>query len=184
VWSDTDSAMNWRSQRRLFQASRDGRLTRIAQVLRAVSDVTTMNAFRMPSLSRQPRPYRPTAPSSLRIEVCPPSLRQAPVSSWRRLWFWLSAPAPQDAAPPLSRLPAVRDDFVRCLADVAPPQCAGLQRRIGLARSLRELWHLRAELYRVVAIAHSQSEAERRLAALNRHFPTRAPRSGFAALAS
>ena len=52
---------------------------------------------------------------------------------------------------------AVREDFVRCLGDVEPPQCRELQRRIGLARSLRELWHLRAELYRVVAIAHSQS---------------------------
>ena len=176
--------MNWRSQRGLFPASRDALLARIAQVLRAVSDVTIMNAFRLPFVTRRPRPYRPTAPSSLRIEVCPPSLRQAPASAWRRLWFWLSAPAPQDAAPPLCRLPAVREDFVRCLGDVAPPQCRELQRRIGLARSLRELWHLRAELYRIVAIAHSQSEAEHRLAALNRHFPTRAPRTGFAALAS
>ncbi len=184
MWSYTSSAMNWRSRRRLFQASRNARLTRIAQVLRAVSDVTTMNAFHLPLLSRRPRPYRPTAPSSLRIEVCPPSLRQAPASPWRRLWFWLSAPAPQDAAPPLSRLPAVREDFVRCLADVTLPQCGELPRRIGLAHSLRELWHLRAELYRVVAIAHSQSEAERRLAALNRHFPTRSPRTGFAAMAS
>jgi hypothetical protein len=176
--------MNWHSRRRLFAASRRAALARIAQVLPAVSDVTSMNAFRWSPLPRRPRAYRPTAPSSLRIEVCPPSLRQAPASSWRRLWFWLSAPAPQDAAPPLSRLPAVREDFVRCLGDVALPQCGELHRRIGLARSLRELWHLRAELYRVVAIAHSQSEAERRLAALNRHFPTRAPRTGFAALAS
>jgi len=176
--------VNWRPQRRLFPASRGALLARMAQVLRAVSDVTIMNAFRLPLLSRRPRPFRPTAPSSLRLEVCPPSLRQAPASPWRRLWFWISAPAPQDAAPPLSRLPAVREDFVRCLGDVAPPQCGELQRRIGLARSLRELWHLRAELYRVVAIAHSQSEAERRLAALNRHFPTRSPRTGFAALAS
>jgi len=176
--------VNWRPQRRLFPASRGALLARMAQVLRAVSDVTIMNAFRLPLLSRRPRPFRPTAPSSLRLEVCPPSLRQAPASPWRRLWFWISAPAPQDAAPPLSRLPAVREDFVRCLGDVAPPQGGELQRRIGLARSLRELWHLRAELYRVVAIAHSQSEAERRLAALNRHFPTRSPRTGFAALAS
>jgi hypothetical protein len=50
------------------------------------------------------------------------------------------------------------------------------------ARSLRELWHLRSEVYRLVALQTSQSEAERRLADLNHHFPTRAPRSGFAPL--
>jgi len=31
-------------------------------------------------------------------------------------------------------------------------------------------------------VHHSQHEAERRLARLNRHFPTRSPRSGFAPL--
>jgi hypothetical protein len=176
--------MNWRSPWRLFGASGRAPLPRIAQVLPAVSDVTLMKPFRLPFVSRRLRPYRPTAPSSLRVEVCPPSLRQAPASPWRRLWFWLSAPAPKDAAPPPSRLPAVREDFVRCLVDVALPQAGELHRRIGLAHTLRELWHLRAELYRVVAIAHSQSEAERRLAELNRHFQTRAPRTGFAALAA
>ena len=47
---------------------------------------------------------------------------------------------------------------------------------------LRELWHLRSELFRQVALQHSQFEAEQRLSRLNRHFPTRAPRSGFAPL--
>jgi hypothetical protein len=50
------------------------------------------------------------------------------------------------------------------------------------ARSLRELWHLRAEVYNAVAVQTSQLDAETRLARLNKHFPTRAPRSGFAAL--
>lgn len=124
------------------------------------------------------------APSSLRVEVCPPSLRQAPVLTWRRLTFWLLAPAPHDAAPPLNRLPAVRLDFGACLADVQNNDAEALRQRIALARSLRELWHLRTELYRVVALQHSQSEAEQRLAALNRHFPTRAPRSGFIPLST
>jgi hypothetical protein len=76
-------------------------------------------------------------------------------------------------------LPQVRADFLRCIADLASAPVSELKRRIGLAHSLRELWHLRAEVYRVVAVAHSQQEAERRVAALNHHFPTRAPRSGF-----
>jgi hypothetical protein len=121
-------------------------------------------------------------PSSLRVEVCPPSLRQAPASAWQRLMFWLLAPAPMDAAPPLSRLPAVQADFRACLADVPTADAGALLERIRLGRTLRELWHLRTEVYRVVAVHHDQREAESRLLQLNRHFPTRAPRSAFAPL--
>lgn len=121
-------------------------------------------------------------PSALRPSVAPPSLCHAPDSLWQRLMFWLLAPAPQDAAPPLNRLPGVRTDFLKCLGDVAHADADALARRIELARSLRELWHLRAEVYRLVAIAHDQGCAEQRLARLNRHFPARAPRSQFASL--
>lgn len=123
-----------------------------------------------------------SAPSSLRVEVRPPSLRHAPASMWQRLVFWLMAPAPQDAAPPLSRLPAVRADFIDCLADLDHDDARRLAERIALTRSLRELWHLRSDVYRVVALQRSQSEAEQRVARLNHHFPTRAPRSGFVPL--
>ncbi len=126
-----------------------------------------------------------TLPAALssRIEVCPPSLRQAPVgSAWQRLMFWLMAPAPADAAPSVNRLPAVRADFLACLDDLEPALALPVQQRIDVARSLRDLWHLRAEVYRLVALAHSQAEAERRVAGLNSHFPTRAPRSQFAPL--
>ena len=120
--------------------------------------------------------------SSLRAEVRPPSLRHAPDSLLQRIWCWLAAPAPQDLAPPVNRLPAVREEFEAALFDVAPEAVRDLLNRIKLARSLRELWHLRADVYRHVAVCHSQAEAEARLARLNRHFPTRAPRSGFAPL--
>jgi hypothetical protein len=129
---------------------------------------------------------RPTTtlsdPSSLRPEVCPPSLRYSPASLWQRLVFWLMAPAPQDAAPPVNRLPGVRQEFLATLADIESDAAETLRLRISDARSLRELWHARSELYRVVGVAHSQFEAEQRLALLNRHFPTRAPRSQFAPL--
>jgi len=120
--------------------------------------------------------------SRLRVEVRPPSLRHKPSAPWQRLMFWLLAPAPQDAAPPLNRLPAVRADFMNCLRDLAPEHAAGLSDRIDRARSLRDLWHLRPEVFNFVALHHSQTEAEARLTRLNRHFPTRAPRSGFAPL--
>jgi hypothetical protein len=153
----------------------------------SVSDITPMFKS-LPLLSRWS--HRPTttlaASSSLRVEVVPPTLRCAPVaaadSTWQRLLFWLLAPAPQDAAPPPDRLPRVRTDFLATLADIDNADAERARCRIHEARTLRELWHARTEVYRVVAVAHSQWQAEERVALLNRHFPTRSPRSGFAPL--
>ena len=139
-----------------------------------------MNAFRF--LHRWSRRSTPAATSSLRMEVCPPSLRQAPDSGWQRMMFWLLAPSPQDAAPPSNRLPTVRLEFMATLADIDSDDADTMRSRIRGTHSLRELWHLRAEIYRVVGVAHRQSEAETRVALLNRHFPTRAPRSQFGGL--
>ncbi len=146
----------------------------------SVPDITAMRSLRLSF----PWSYRSTlsAPSAFRTEVRPPSLCHAPAAGWQRLMFWLLAPAPQQASPPLNRLPGVRDAFLRCLTDVPGDDARRLAERIGQARSLRELWHLRADLYRLVGLQHSQTEAEARLARLNRHFPTRAPRSAFAPL--
>ena len=152
----------------------------MAHVGTFVSDITAMRTLHL--FPR--RGFRSTLSdaSSLRVEVCPPSLRHAPGSPWQRLMFWLVAPAPQDCAPPLNRLPAVRDDMLSLLADIEVDGAQSLRLRVDSAHSLRELWHLRPALYRLVALQFSQGEAEHRLAELNRHFPTRAPRSGFAPL--
>ena len=139
----------------------------------------------MNALSLLPRWNRRSTlaePTSLRMEVCPPSLRQAPDSGWQRMMFWLLAPSPQDAAPPPTRLPAVRMDFMATLADIDSDDADTLRSRIRGTHTLRELWHLRAEIYRVVGVAHRQSEAESRVSLLNCHFPTRAPRSQFGLL--
>jgi len=141
-----------------------------------------MNAHRL--FTRWSQRSTLSAPSSLRIEVYPPSLRNAPASPWQRILFWLLAPAPGDSAPPLNRLPGVRGDFLSCLDDIHLETTNALRVRVDASRSLRELWHLRTELFRQVALQHSQFEAEQRLARLNCHFPTRAPRSGFAPLSS
>jgi len=117
-------------------------------------------------------------PSAFRVEVRPPSLRHAPATLGQRLLFWLMAPAPQEAAPPINRLPSVKQDFLACLDDVGLPQADGLRTAIEGTRSLRELWHLRAELYGLVGRAHTEAVADQRLERLNRHFPTRAPRAG------
>ena len=122
-----------------------------------------------------------STPSSLRVEVRPPSLRHAPEALWDRLLCWLLAPS-APSAPPLKRLPRVRADFVACLGDLPAPAARPLAERIQGAHSLRDLWHLRADVYRLVGIHRSQFEAEQRVAELNRHFPTRAPRSALSPL--
>ena len=133
------------------------------------------------SFSRWNRRSTLSDPSSLRVEVCPPSLRCAPDgNTWQRLIFWLMAPAPRHAALPVNRLPRVRTEFLATLADIESDEAEALRLRIRDTRSLRELWHTRAEVYRIVGVAHSQGQAEDRVNLLNRHFPTRAPRSQFA----
>ena len=137
----------------------------------------------LPNLTRWGRRSTLLPGSSLRMECAPPSLRHAPEgSAWQRLMFWLLAPAPQDAAPPLNRLPGVRQEFMASMADITNDDADRVRWRVEQARSLRELWHLRADLYRVVAVALSQSEAEQRVTLLNQHFPARAPRSQFGGL--
>ena len=123
------------------------------------------------------------AHSGMRTAVRPPSLRCAPEGPlWQRLVFWLMAPAPEQAAPPLNRLPGARDEFLDVLSDIEGDEADDLRVRIGQTRSLRELWHARSETFRVLGVAHSQAVADIRLARLNRHFPSRAPRSRFAPL--
>ena len=81
------------------------------------------------------------------------------------------------AAPP----PMGTDPFASRAAAAALPDPRDPER---ITHSLRDLWHLRAELYHVLALNRDQREAEQRLTQLNRHFPTRAPRSGFVPLLS
>ena len=136
----------------------------------------------LPMLPRWGRRSTLLDSSALRVQCGPPSLRHAPGSLWQRMMFWLIAPAPQDAAPPLHRLPGVRTDFMASVADISSEEADCVRLRIHEARSLRDLWHVRAEIYRVVAVTHSQTQAEQRLLLLNRHFPTRSPRSQFLSL--
>lgn len=122
------------------------------------------------------------ATSCGRIEARPPSRLQSQGTICQRLLHWLKAPAPTHAAAAPSHLDAVRDDFLAALADIASAEAADLRLHLYQARSLQGLWHLRAEVYRAVGLAHSQAEAEQRIAGLNRHFPTRAPRSSWVPL--
>jgi hypothetical protein len=131
----------------------------------------------------------PTMPPSTllhsRVEVCPPELWPSSLS-WRGRLQRLSdrlirraTPLLPAAARPVNRLALVKAEFQASLADLPDqpgPAVQRLQDRIERARSLRELWHLRSELYGTVATILTQADAELRLATLNRHFPVRAAR--------
>lgn len=73
------------------------------------------------------------------------------------------------------RLPLLRAEFEHCLSGV--PVSEELQCSIQRARRVDDFWHLRGWLYTAVARAHSQAEAEARLARLSPHFA--GPLDGF-----
>jgi hypothetical protein len=125
----------------------------------------------------------------VRIEICPPAALP-PRARWsKRLLDWLGQgwDAANDAAQAdthaarrrLAALEPVRADFMACLGDVDTRQTAELTRRIGRARSLHELWHLRTEVFVLVSRQTDETEATTRLSRLNRHFTVRTSRSGF-----
>jgi hypothetical protein len=128
---------------------------------------------------RAPGAWRPN-----RLEVNPPALWTDPEPAWQQIRRWVlqlrrsrNRPDTAPSAAPTDRLGQARADFAAALADVPGTASADLQTRVRHARSLRELWHLRAELYSLVARLHMQAEAERRLGRLNAHFPSRAART-------
>lgn len=104
----------------------------------------------------------------------------------RDLRDWLAPVLPPSTTglPAFERATALdraREDFIVAIDDLAGGRIARLEHAIDHAVSLRDLWYLRTEVYSVVAGEFGQHEADQRLALLNRHFPTRSPKSGFGA---
>lgn len=96
-------------------------------------------------------------------------------SLWRQLASvigWRAEPA----ADPIE-LRAAGHALVACLADLPAAQTAVLRQLLMHARSQAELGHLRPEVYRLLALHHSQDEAERRLVALDPRFESRLRRT-------
>lgn len=106
-----------------------------------------------------------------RTAVRPPAVWGQAEPVWRSLWRWLRAGDTADQQR-LGTLDQARRDFALALADLDTEMAHDLRRRGQSARSLRELWHLRADLYSLVACHLSQAEADRRLRSVNRHFPS------------
>jgi hypothetical protein len=132
------------------------------------SDVVSMSSQRL--FRRWWRQEPSTSLLASRTAIRPPATWGQADPVWKALWNWLR----DSNEPELRRTTALaeaRRDFGEGLADVIADDADDLRRRGLSARSLRELWHLRAELYSVVARHRSQAEADRRLALVNRHFP-------------
>ena len=120
-------------------------------------------------------------------QVCPPKPRHSLVARQWREWltgipdtrFPADSPA---AASPLrgdARLRGVRREFIDALDDIPGHATDEAIAHIYVARSMHDLWHLRLDVFNLVSCQHDQAEADHRLSQLNRHFPTRSPRSGF-----
>jgi hypothetical protein len=121
------------------------------------------------------------APTTLRMSVCPPDVCPQPESLWSATLRWLVG-GDVEAVPALrTPLEKARTEFVAALSGLLEFDHHGLLKRAQHARSLRELWHLRSELYTLIARRISQVEADARLARVNQHFPTRAQRTSLPA---
>jgi hypothetical protein len=113
-------------------------------------------------------------PTTLRMNVCPPDVIPARESLWQRGLRWLVG-GDVEAVPSLrTPLEKARGEFVVAMDGLVEFDRSDLLLRAQHARSLRELWHLRSELYTLIARRVSQGEADARLARVNQHFPTRA----------
>ena len=117
-------------------------------------------------------------PSTLRMNVCPPDVCPARDSLWSSALRWLVG-GDVEAVPSLrTPLEKARVEFVAAMTGLLDMDHNDLLLRAQHARSLRELWHLRSELYTLIARHVSQHVADDRLARVNQHFPTRAQRTG------
>ena len=139
---------------------------------RPTAEIQTMSALLHRLLHR-----KPAAPTTLRMNVCPPDVIPRSESLWSKALRWLVG-GDVEAVPALrTPLERARSEFVAALAGLAEADHHGLLKRAQHARSLRELWHLRSELYTLIARRAGQPEADARLARVNQHFPTRAQRT-------
>lgn len=117
-----------------------------------------------------------------RAEVAPPSrFAVQPPAMWRwfgQVWRWvwdLEEPAPKPA--PIGEIRKIRAAFHAALMDMQSAKAYQVRYQIEASRSLRELWHLRADVFEIVAENRGEGEAKSRVAALNHHFPEGPARS-------
>jgi len=74
---------------------------------------------------------------------------------------------------PSTGLRKVKSEFNSAMWDLQSMRANQVRALVEQARSLRELWHLRADVFRVISVHRGQIEAQLRLDALDSHFPVR-----------
>ena len=119
---------------------------------------------------------KPAAPTT-RMNVCPPDVCPQGESLWSATLRWLVGGNVEEMPALRTPLERARSEFVGAMDGLLEDDHMDLLRRAQHARSLRELWHLRSELYTLIARRISQVEADTRLGRVNQHFPTRAQRT-------
>lgn len=114
----------------------------------------------------------------MRKEVRPPHLFARSEPQWRRwmatAWHWLWDDEDLEEHPRvLQGLNQAKTEFLSVIWDLQSYAATQTRELVTHARSLRELWHLRASVFNVIATHRGQAEAYRRLESLNQHFPVR-----------
>jgi hypothetical protein len=113
-----------------------------------------------------------------RAEVAPPSMFARSRPLWRAwatgfwCWLWDMDDAPRTPAP-ITGLRKIKSEFNSAMWDLQSMRANHIRSMVEQARSLRELWHLRADVFRVISVHRGQIEAQLRLDALDSHFPVR-----------
>ena len=112
-------------------------------------------------------PDLPTLPAVPEIAAA-----QAPARATRGLWQQFASAIGRSRAPAGAAhdAQAAGRALATCLADLPSERTQPLCQLLAHARSATELRHLRPEVYRLLALHHSQDEAERRLGALDPGF--------------
>ncbi|MDI1259190.1 hypothetical protein [Aquabacterium sp.] len=123
----------------------------------------------------------PASSSLRRAQVCPPSLFSRSGPQWKRwvkgFWSWLwDLDEYPEAMPLQTGLNKVKSEFTAAMWDLQSVRANQVRDAIEHARSLRELWHLRADVFRAISTHRGQTEATVRIEALNNHFPVRMSR--------
>lgn len=125
-----------------------------------------------------PRDDTPSGLGQRRTEVAPPSLFSRSRPLWKAWamgfwhWLWDMDELPRSIAP-VSGLRKIKSEFNSAMWDLQSLRANQVRAMVEQARSLRELWHLRADVFRVISVHRGQIEAQLRLDALDGHFPVR-----------
>lgn len=140
--------------------------------------LTSIKCGPIEAAASTPHEGTPSGPGTRRNEVVPPTMFARSRPLWKAwlsgfwCWLWDMDELPRTPAP-MTGLRKVKSEFNSAMWDLQSMRANQVRSMVESARSLRELWHLRADVFRVIAVHRGQIEAQLRLDALDSHFPLR-----------